>query len=93
MKFFKKIELEWKIVAVGALLFIGFIGPVPYFISRVNTSLTGSVDPQVEQLLRLQVASPDSAIAHQAVASLERQRQWFAMLPIVRGEQQRSFFY
>lgn len=84
----KHIELEWKILALACVLLLGFAWPVnQLFVSRLSTMLQQSVDPHLESLLRTQLDESDGPRRDSVVASLERTRQWQAIIPILIREQ------
>ncbi|OGJ93771.1 MAG: hypothetical protein A2487_08920 [Candidatus Raymondbacteria bacterium RifOxyC12_full_50_8] len=86
----KKLELEWKILLAALAFFLAFAIPVQHTIStRMLPTLQQGVDPELESLLRqgLARANPNEQAAW--IASIERFRQWNAMIPIIVAEQQR----
>jgi nitrogen fixation/metabolism regulation signal transduction histidine kinase len=62
------------------------------FVKRLEQTLEQSVDPNLEPLLRSKIdttaGEPDKNIVH----SLQRNRQWKAMIPIIVKEQQTAIF-
>jgi two-component system nitrogen regulation sensor histidine kinase NtrY len=85
---FKRIELEWKVLALACLLLLGFAWPVTHlFVSRLSSMLAQSVDEQLEPLLRSQLAEAEGGRRDSLVASVERNRQWQALIPILVREQ------
>jgi nitrogen fixation/metabolism regulation signal transduction histidine kinase len=88
------LELEWKIIGVAALFFIAFLWPVQhYYLHRMRTVLEQSVDPQLDELLRNRISEADSVGRKALLCSMERHRQWRAMIPVVIDEQRRSIVW
>jgi nitrogen fixation/metabolism regulation signal transduction histidine kinase len=91
MKLWKNLELEWKILIIACLLFIAFVWPIQSkFAEYLDATLKQSVDQNLEHLLRqgLQNASEDAK--QEWIESLERHKQWQAMLPIIVQEQKNA---
>lgn len=88
-KFWKSLELEWKLVLLAAGLLLAFAWPVQrIFVNRLQVTLRQSVDPGLEPLLRSQLDTLRPEANQRLVPSLERSRQWQAMIPIIVREQQ-----
>jgi nitrogen fixation/metabolism regulation signal transduction histidine kinase len=88
------LELEWKIIVIAALLFIAFLWPVQnYYLHRMRALIEQSVDPQLDDLLRSRIGMADSADQKSLLASIERHRQWRAMIPVIMDEQRRSIVW
>jgi nitrogen fixation/metabolism regulation signal transduction histidine kinase len=88
------LELEWKIIVIAALLFIGFLWPVQnYYLHRMRALIEQSVDPQLDDLLRSRIGMADSADRKSLLASIERHRQWRAMIPVIMDEQRHSIVW
>jgi len=93
MMFLKKLELEWKILFLASALFIAFAWPVQMvFVARLTATLEQSLDPKLESLLRAGLAQADEAEHSAIIASLERTRQWKALIPIIVREQRQAVF-
>jgi nitrogen fixation/metabolism regulation signal transduction histidine kinase len=93
MRFWHKMEIEWKILILGCLVFIAFAWPVQkLFISRLTDVLIQSIDPNLEPLLRSQLASGQEQNKPALVAGITRNRQWEALIPIIVKEQRRIIF-
>jgi len=93
MKILKRLELEWKILLMAGLLFIAMVWPVHnLIISRLNTTLNQSVDENLDATLRIQLEKTEGAERDAVVASMQRNRQWRALLPIILKEQKRILF-
>ncbi|MBN2035342.1 MAG: HAMP domain-containing protein [Chitinispirillaceae bacterium] len=93
-RLFTSLELEWKILIVAAALFIGFLWPVQnYFMHRMQTLLEQSIDPQLDTLLRSRIALADTTVGHDILTSIERHRQWQAMIPVIIEEQRHSIVW
>ncbi|MBN1128104.1 MAG: HAMP domain-containing protein [Chitinispirillaceae bacterium] len=88
------LELEWKIIMIAAVLFTAFLWPVQhYYLHRMRTLLEQSIDPNLDGLLRTQIAETDSAGQTALLSSMERHRQWRAMIPVIMDEQRRSIVW
>jgi two-component system nitrogen regulation sensor histidine kinase NtrY len=88
------LELEWKIIGIAAVFFIAFLWPVQnYYLHRMQTVLEQSIDPQLDDLLRKHISEADSARQKELLGSMERHRQWRAMIPVVIDEQRRSIVW
>ncbi len=93
MSLFKKLELEWKILLMAAVVFIAFAWPIQrYFVSNLSETLTQSIDPQLEQLLRKNLNNATDQERQEVIASIKRNRQWQALLPIIIAEQKQAIF-
>ncbi len=92
MKLWQRLELEWKIFLFGCAVFLAFGYPMQrVFVNRISSVLTQSIDPDLERLLRSrldQTTDPEEKRA--LVASLERNRQWQALIPTIVREQRQS---
>jgi len=85
---FRMLELEWKIILVAALLFLALIIPVQKVMTaRVNATLQESVDSNLDTLLHQGYQVADSSSKEAWLYSMERNRQWQAMIPILLEEQ------
>lgn len=90
---FGTLELEWKIMLLACGILLAFAWPVQkLYVSRMERVLQESVDPRLEVILRGQIADVSSEDRADLVASLERNRQWTAMIPIIIREQRRAVF-
>ena len=88
------LELEWKIIGIAAIFFIAFLWPLQnYYLHRMRTVLEQSVDPQLDELLRKHISKADSTAQKALLGSMERHRQWNAMIPVVIDEQRRSIVW
>jgi len=92
MRFWKKLEIEWKVIllAVCILLFVG----VPlhnFYIARITTTLNQSIDPGLDSLLRSYLPNTAGESKEELKNSLLRHRQWRALIPIKIKEQSRAF--
>jgi nitrogen fixation/metabolism regulation signal transduction histidine kinase len=93
-RIFSSLELEWKIVLIAAVLFVAFLWPVQrYYMGRMQTLLEQSVDHGLDTLLRNQVEKADTAQQQAILTSLERHRQWEAMIPVIMEEQRGSIVW
>lgn len=90
----KKLDLEWKMIIVSAILLLSLSWPVHQaFVSRLDTTLKISLDDNLENILRSAINSNDPNLTKGIVKSLERNRQWKAMLPIIVKEQRQKIFF
>jgi len=90
MRFLIRIELEWKVLLLAAIFFIALVWPIQrFFTTRLSTTLTESIDPDLEQTLRCELTN--AAPAEKAVLKkhIERYRQTRVLIPIIVKEQQR----
>ena len=93
-RIFSSLELEWKIVLIAAVLFVAFLWPVQrYYLGRMQTLLEQSVDHSLDTLLRSQMDNAPAPRQQAILASLERHRQWEAMIPVIMEEQRRSIVW
>jgi len=89
----KRLELEWKILLIACVLFAAFAWPVQrFFVSHLTATLQQSVDARLEPLLRSRLASAQGPEREALVASLERNREWQALIPLIVKEQQTAVF-
>jgi nitrogen fixation/metabolism regulation signal transduction histidine kinase len=94
LRFFKNIEIEWKILLLAIVILLAFAFPFQaYYLSHLQSTINQSTDPQLEPLLISLVKSSDEAVRPDAAASLKRHRQWQALVPIFIEEQKRSVFF
>ena len=85
----RRLELEWKVLLLAAVLFVAFIWPMQrYFITRLSTTLDQSVDPHLEETLRIEMAGADSTRREVLKEHIERYRQTRVLIPIIVREQQ-----
>ena len=90
MRFFHRLELEWKVLLLAAVLFVAFAWPVQrYFISRLSEALKQSIDPHLEQTLRTQSETATGEQRQQLTEHIKRYRQTRVLIPIIVTEQQR----
>ncbi len=90
MPFFRRLELEWKILLLAAVLFIAFAWPVQrYFIARLSETMEQSIDPRLEKTLRKELSASDGIRRGILKEHLERYRQTRVLIPIIVAEQQR----
>lgn len=87
----KKIDIEWNIMILACVLLLAFAFPVQKSVmKRFEKTLEQSHDPQLEEILRLKVDREDDDTRSRISASLERSRQWKAMIPIILEEQRNA---
>jgi nitrogen fixation/metabolism regulation signal transduction histidine kinase len=92
-KFFRNIEIEWKILLLAVVILLAFAFPFQqFYLSHLQSTINQSTDPNLETLLISLVKSSDETNRHDAAESLKRHRQWQALIPIFIEEQQRSVF-
>jgi two-component system, NtrC family, nitrogen regulation sensor histidine kinase NtrY len=90
MRLFFRLELEWKVLILAAVLFGAFVWPVQrFFISRLSETLTQSIDPRLEETLRSELTDASDAERETLREHIERYRQTRVMAPIIIREQQR----
>ncbi len=90
MRLWRRLELEWKVLLLAAVLFAAFIWPVQrFFISRLSETLTQSIDPDLETTLRTELAGSTGEQREALKERIERYRQTRVLVPIVVKEQQR----
>jgi len=90
VNFWKKIELEWKVLMLAATFFIAFVWPVQrFFIQRLSETLVQSMDPDLELTLRAELGESSGLRREALKEHIERYRQTRALLPIIVKEQQR----
>lgn len=86
----RKLELEWKILLLAAILFVAVAWPVQqYFITRLSESLEQSIDPQLEITLRRELSESSGSQRDAIREHIERYRQTRVLIPIIVREQQR----
>ena len=82
--------MEWRILLLAALVLLAFAYPLQrFYISKLGSTLSQSIDPQLEPLLRSCISGDNSGDALIA-ASLQRNRQWQALIPMLIDEQSRA---
>jgi nitrogen fixation/metabolism regulation signal transduction histidine kinase len=90
-KFFRNLELEWKILIGAAVLFLALGVPIQRSMAgHMESALRQGLDPGLEALLRQGYSLADSTGREVWLAGLEHNRQWQAMIPIIAQEQRRS---
>jgi nitrogen fixation/metabolism regulation signal transduction histidine kinase len=91
IKYFKTLELEWKILLLSALLFAGLFWPVQHlYITRMSTVLHQSTDARLEAILRQSLDPARKPSDTTVMQSIMRARQWQAMLPVILDEQRQA---
>jgi nitrogen fixation/metabolism regulation signal transduction histidine kinase len=89
MNLWRRLELEWKVLLLAAVLFVAFVWPVQrYFISRLTTTLDQAIDPNLETTLRTELADAEGTRREAIKEHIERYRQTRVLVPIVVQEQQ-----
>ncbi|MBD3315716.1 MAG: HAMP domain-containing protein [Chitinivibrionales bacterium] len=93
MRPWRRLELEWKVLLLASVIFAAFAWPVQrLYIARLTTALQQSIDPRLEPILRSQLKTASAADSAAIVGSIERNRQWRALIPMIVAEQQQSIF-
>jgi two-component system nitrogen regulation sensor histidine kinase NtrY len=88
MKFLKKLEIEWRIIILAAIVLLAFAFPLQkFYMSRLKATLEESVDPNLERLYKSIMKEKNDSLTGIAVSSLERNRQWKVFIPIIIEEQ------
>ncbi len=89
MTLWRRLELEWKVLLLAAVLFVAFVWPVQrYFISRLTTTLDQAIDPNLETTLRTELADAGGVRREAIKEHIERYRQTRVLIPFVVREQQ-----
>jgi len=88
IKLFKNLEIEWKIILLAALVLIAFSFPLQsIYINKLKATLNQSRDYELEPLLRSFLSTHNDIQKRAIRISLERNRQWQALIPIIIEEQ------
>jgi nitrogen fixation/metabolism regulation signal transduction histidine kinase len=88
MNLFKKLEIEWRILLLAAVVLLAFAFPLQsIFISKLQSTLQQSVDTDLENLLRRFLATEDDSVKAVVGSAIQRNRQWKALVPIIVEEQ------
>jgi nitrogen fixation/metabolism regulation signal transduction histidine kinase len=88
LNFFKNLEIEWKIILIATISLFALAFPLQnIYLSKLKTTLNQSVDPQLETLLRSFISTQNDSSNTAISASLERNRQWQALIPYIIEEQ------
>jgi len=88
MKFLKKLEIEWRIILLAAVVLLAFAFPLQkFYMSRLKATLEESLDPNLERLYKSIMKENNDSLTGIAASSLERNRQWKVFIPIIVEEQ------
>ena len=88
LKFFKNLEIEWKIILVATISLFALAFPLQnIYIEKLKTTLNQSIDPQLESLLRSVIVTQSDSSTLAISACLTRNRQWQALIPYIIEEQ------
>jgi len=88
MNLFKKLEIEWRILLLAAVVLLAFAFPLQsVFISKLQSTLQQSVDTDLENLLRRFLSTEDDSVKAVIGSAIQRNRQWKALVPIIVEEQ------
>lgn len=87
-KFFINLEIEWKIIIIATILLFAFAIPLQiYNLNKLQSTLSLSSDPELEPLLRSMITEDNDSLNRKIIVSLERNRQWIALVPYIIEEQ------
>jgi len=93
-RMFKNLEIEWKIILAATIIIFTFAIPFQYFnVNKLHSTLNQSTDPQLESLLRSFITKDNDSLNQQIIVSLERNRQWQALIPYIIEEQSYALFF
>lgn len=88
MNLWRRLEMEWKVLLLAAVLFSAFSWPIQqFFVSRLSATLEQSVDPHLEQTLRAALQRAEGAQREALLEHIERYRQINVLIPILVNEQ------
>ena len=89
----KNIELEWKILIFACIVFFTFAWPLQQmFATRLETALSTGIDPGLEPILRSALSASIEDQRRPIIETIERNRQWRVMLPMLVKEQRQITF-
>lgn len=84
----KKLEIEWRILLLAAVVLIAFAFPLQsIYISKLQSTLQQSIDTDLEKLLRRFLLTEDDSIKTVIGSAIQRNRQWQVLIPIIVEEQ------
>jgi len=87
-KFFKYLEIEWKIILIAILLLVIVAIPLQnVLVNKLKNTLELSADPNLEPLLRSFISTDNDTLNKRITFSIERNRQWRALIPYIVEEQ------
>jgi two-component system, NtrC family, nitrogen regulation sensor histidine kinase NtrY len=87
-KFFKNLEIEWKIILIAILLLVIVAIPLQnVLVNKLKNTLDLSGDPNLEPLLRSFISTNNDTLNKRITFSIERNRQWRALIPYIVEEQ------
>lgn len=88
MNIFKKLEIEWRILLLAAVVLIAFAFPLQsIYISKLQSTLQQSVDSDLEGLLRRFLSTENDSVKAVIGSAIQRNRQWQVLIPIIIEEQ------
>jgi two-component system, NtrC family, nitrogen regulation sensor histidine kinase NtrY len=88
LNYFKNLEIEWKIILIATISLFALAFPLQsIYINKLKSTLAQSIDPQLETLLRSLISTQSDSSKNAIGASLERNRQWQALIPYIIEEQ------
>lgn len=88
MEILKKLEIEWRILLLAAIVLMAFAFPLQsIYISKLQTTLKQSVNPDLEKLLRSFLITENDSVKSAIGAAIQRDRQWQVLLPMIIEEQ------
>jgi two-component system, NtrC family, nitrogen regulation sensor histidine kinase NtrY len=87
-KYFKNLEIEWKIILIAILLLVMIAIPLQnVLVNKLKNTLELSADPNLEPLLRSFISTGNDSLNRKISLSIERNRQWHALIPYIVEEQ------
>ncbi len=88
MNLLKKLEIEWRILILAAVVLVAFAFPLQsIYLGKLQSTLLQSVDTDLESLLRRFLSSEDDSVKTVIGSAIQRNRQWQALIPIIIEEQ------
>jgi nitrogen fixation/metabolism regulation signal transduction histidine kinase len=86
--FFKNLEIEWKIILIAFLLLVIVAVPLQnVLVNKLRNTLELSTDQNLEPLLRSFINAENDSLYRRISISIERNRQWHALIPYIVEEQ------
>ncbi len=93
-RFFKNLEIEWKILLLAAFVLTAVVIPVQkFYAAKLKSTLVQSIDHGLEPLMRRVLDIAPDSLRNQISASLSRNRQWQALAPIIVDEQNKAMLF
>jgi nitrogen fixation/metabolism regulation signal transduction histidine kinase len=87
-KYFRNLEIEWKIILIAILLLVMIAIPLQnVLVNKLKNTLELSSDQNLEPLLRSFISTDNDSFNRKISLSIERNRQWHALIPYIVEEQ------